>query len=279
MGTDLDLLGLVSLAAVAIAAGLVGCFAVVRRMSLAADALSHVALPGIGLAIALHIHPLVGAVAMLVFGALLVWGLEETTRAGTEMIIGVVFSAALAVGGIVTTGDDLVDALFGHPGAASVGEAILAVAASAAIVAFVVQAKHRLVVAMISPDIARTVGIDVRRLNLAFLMVFALTIALGLRYLGVLLMGSLIIIPAAVAKRVSRNFGHMLTMAAVVAVASSLAGDLSAAALHKEPGPLVVAFATVAFLLAGLIPNRSSDRGADTSDPADVRPGGAASPS
>jgi ABC-type Mn2+/Zn2+ transport system permease subunit len=277
MGTDLDPIGLVSLAAVAVAAGLVGCFAVVRRMSLAADALSHVALPGIGIAIALHLHPLIGAVAMLVFGALLVWGLEETTRAGTEMIIGVVFSAALAVGGLVTSGDDLVDALFGRPGPASVTEAVVAVAAAAAIVFFIVRAKDRLVVALISPDIARTVGIDVRRLNLAFLMVFALTIALGLRYLGVLLMGSLIIIPAATAKRVSRNLRHMLTVAAVVAVVSSLGGELTAAALHREPGPLVVAFATVAFLLGGFIPDSSLDRAGDTSAPGRADRGGAGS--
>ena len=83
--------------AMAVAAGLVGCFAVMRRMALSADALSHVALPGIGVAMALHIHPLAGAVAMLFFGALLVWALENRARLATETIIGVVFSAALAV--------------------------------------------------------------------------------------------------------------------------------------------------------------------------------------
>ena len=103
--------------AMAFAAGLVGCFAVMRRMGLAADALSHVALPGIGVALALHIHPLVGAVAMLFFGALLVWALEERSRAATETVIGVVFSAALAVGSLMTSGDELIDALFGGPGA------------------------------------------------------------------------------------------------------------------------------------------------------------------
>jgi ABC-type Mn2+/Zn2+ transport system permease subunit len=55
----------------AIAAGLIGCFVMMRRMALAADALSHVALPGIGVALALHIHPIFGATAMLFFGALL----------------------------------------------------------------------------------------------------------------------------------------------------------------------------------------------------------------
>ena len=66
--------------AMAVAAGLVGCFAVMRRMALAADALSHVALPGIGVALALHIHPIFGAAAMLFFGALLVWAVDGKAR-------------------------------------------------------------------------------------------------------------------------------------------------------------------------------------------------------
>jgi ABC-type Mn2+/Zn2+ transport system permease subunit len=103
--------------AMAVAAGLVGCFAAMRRLSLAADPLSHVALPGIGLALALRIDPIVGAVAMLLFVALLVWALEERSRAATETVVGVVFAAALALGSLVTSGEELVDALFGGAGA------------------------------------------------------------------------------------------------------------------------------------------------------------------
>jgi ABC-type Mn2+/Zn2+ transport system permease subunit len=216
-------------------------------MALAADALSHVALPGIGIAIAFHIHPLVGAVAMLMFGALLVWALEEATRAATETIIGVVFSAALAAGSLITSGDDLVDALFGRPGAPSGIEAAVALVAAAGVVAWVISARHRLVIALVSPDLARTSGIDVRRLNLAFLQVFAVTIALGLRYLGVLLMGSLLIIPAATAKRVSSGLGSMLLVSAAIAVTCGLAGAGLAAWRHVEPGPVVVILAAVLF--------------------------------
>src|SRR5678815_5252249 len=93
--------------ATAAAAGLIGCFAVMRRMALAADAISHVALPGIGVALALGIHPLLGALAMLGFGALMIWGLERRTRIATETIIGVVFSAALAAGSLMSSGEEL----------------------------------------------------------------------------------------------------------------------------------------------------------------------------
>ncbi len=107
MTTDTLLLSV----AMAVAAGLVGCFAVMRRMALAADALSHVALPGIGVALALHIHPVFGAAAMLFFGALLVWVLENKARMATETVIGVVFSAALAIGSMMASGEELIDAL------------------------------------------------------------------------------------------------------------------------------------------------------------------------
>jgi len=231
----------------AVAAGLIGCFAVMRRMALAADALSHVALPGIGVAIALHIHPLVGAAAMLFFGALLVWGLEEATRVPVELVIGVVFSAALAIGSMITRGEDLLDALLGHSGTIGWTEAVFGALASAVIILFVVTQRQRLVVALISPDIARTAGVNVRRLNAVYLQMFALTIALGLRYFGVLLMGSLLIIPAATAMRLSRNLTSMLVTAAVLAAAATVAGTALAPLLHRDPGPVIVTISAVGF--------------------------------
>jgi ABC-type Mn2+/Zn2+ transport system permease subunit len=237
-------------AAMAVAAGLVGCFAVMRRMALAADALSHVALPGIGVALALQIHPIVGAVAMLFFGALLVWALEERTRAATETVIGVVFSAALALGSLMTSGEDLIDALFGGAGVLSWSEIVFGFVAASAIVLFMVTQRNSLVVTLVSPDVARTAGIDVRRLDLLYLLTFALTIALGLRYLGVLLMGALIIIPAATAKRVARDLNGMLRVAVAVAVVATATGTWIAAWLHRETGPLIVTVAAGAFLVS-----------------------------
>ena len=231
----------------AVAAGLVGCFAVMRRMALAADALSHVALPGIGIALALHIHPVFGAAAMLFFGALLVWALEERAHATTETVIGVVFSAALALGTLTTSGDELVEALFGGAGALGPAEIVFGVLAASAVVVFVLTQKNRLVVMLVSRDVALTAGIDVRRLDLLFLQTFALTIALGLRYLGILLMGALIIIPAATAKRVARNLNGMLAVAVAVAVIATGVGSVLAAWLGRETGPLIVLVAAAAF--------------------------------
>lgn len=234
----------------AIAAGLVGCFAVMRRMSLAADALSHVALPGIGVALALHLNPIFGAAAMLFFGALLVWAADGRARVGTEAVIGVLFSVALAVGSMMTSGEELIEALFGGAGVLSWTEIVFGLAGSIAVVAFTVTQRNKLVVMLVSPDVASTAGINVRRLNLLYLETFALTIALGMRFLGVLLMGALVIIPAVTAKRLATSMTGMLVVSVTVAVVATVAGTIVAHSIHRETGPMIVIVAAVCFLFS-----------------------------
>lgn len=239
----------------AIAAGLVGSFAVMRRMTLASDAISHVALPGIGLALLLHVEPLLGGIAALLLATLLIWAVEAKTRIGTETVIGVIFSASLAVGALFTEGESLIEVLFGRPGTLTVWELGFGVAGSLGVAIFILSQRHRLVVALVSRDLARTSGIDVARLSLLYLVTFSITVALGLRYLGVLLMGSLIIIPAATAKHLARSLNSMLSIAVAVATFATLAGTSLAHAIHRETGPVIIAIAAGVFF-ASLLKRR-----------------------
>src|ERR1039458_2050091 len=194
----MDARALIVCAAMAVAAGLVACFAVMRRMTLAADAFSHVALPGIGLALVLRLNPLIGALVALLAGSMLIWAIEGRTKLSTEAITGVVFSVALAIGSLTATGEELIDALFGTPGSMTIAETIFALVAALAVIAFILKARDRLLVSLVSTEVAIASGIGVTSLQLSFLVAFAVTVALGMRYLGVLLMGSLIIIPVTV---------------------------------------------------------------------------------
>jgi zinc transport system permease protein len=257
MTTTVEAGSLVLSLAMAVAAGLVGCFAVMRKMTLAADALSHVALPGIGLAILIRANPLLGAIATLAAGTILIWAVESRTGISTETIVGVVFSVALAVGTMITPGEALIDALFGGAGNITGIEVIAGLVAATAIGIFIALKRHALVVALVSPEIALTCGIDVSRLNLMYLLTFALTVALGLRYLGVLLMGSLMIIPAATARRLARTLGAMFSISAAVAVISTLAGTYIATLTHKQTGPVIISAAGVLFFLSLLRPREA----------------------
>ena len=233
----------------AAAAGLVGCYAVMRRMALASDAISHVALPGIGLALVLRVHPLLGGIAALLVGTLLIWALENKTRLPVDAVTGVVFSAALAVGTMLTSGESLIEALLGTSSTLSPLEAAFGLGAAGAIVTFTLRARHRLVLALVSADMARTSGVDVAGLDLLYLLAFAVTVALGLRYLGVLLMGSLIIIPAATARHIAKSLTTMLAIAVAVAVLSTVLGIVAADRLHRESGPLIILIAATIFVL------------------------------
>jgi ABC-type Mn2+/Zn2+ transport system permease subunit len=180
-------------------------------------------------------------------GTAIVWNIERHTRIPIETVIGVVFSLALAVGSMLATGDELIDALLGAPGALEPWETALGLAGAAAVTAFVLTQRDRLVIALVSADIARTSGIAVARLELLYLLAFSLTVALGLRYLGVLLMGSLIIIPAATAKHLARSLNGMFGIAVSAAVASTLAGEIVAPRLGRATGPVIIAFAAGLF--------------------------------
>ena len=115
----------------------------------------------------------------------------------------------------------------------------------------------RLIVTLVSPDLGLTSGIRVKRLNLLYLLAFALTVALGLRYLGVLLMGSLVIIPAATARRLARNLTGMLAISVGVALFATLLGASLAVRLQRESGPLIIAVAAACFLAAVVRPARA----------------------
>src|SRR5512146_3200161 len=82
----------------ALAAGAIGSFALMKRMLLASDVLSHLALPGLGLALLLKTNPPVGGACTLFLGTILVWHLQKKTGLATDATIGAVFAASLAIG-------------------------------------------------------------------------------------------------------------------------------------------------------------------------------------
>ena len=97
----------------AVAAGLVGCFAVMRRMTLASDAISHIALPGIALALILHVQPLLGGMVMLLLGTLLIWVVGTHDADGPRELPGEV-ADELVMGGLILRHEPQAGAQFGE---------------------------------------------------------------------------------------------------------------------------------------------------------------------
>ena len=234
----------------ALTAGLVGGFALMRRMSLAGDAVSHIALPGLGLAFLLKINPLLGAAASLILGTVLIWRIQERTGLDPQTVVGVVFSASLGVGALLTPNEDLVEALFGGLRMPSALEFVAAAVLTLGILAALRHWKDKLIITLFSPDLASATGLSSSRLDLIFALIFAMTVLVGLRFLGALLAGALIIIPAAVARQWTSRLSPFLTISALVSVASVGGGIALAAQSHLSQGPAVVTVASAAFIVS-----------------------------
>src|SRR5947208_10374454 len=154
----------------ALAAGLVGSFTLMKRMSLAGDVVSHIALPGLGLALLLGFNPLIGAALALFLGTLLIWHLQKISTVTTEVAIGVIFTAALAIGTVLTPSDDLIEALFGGFQSLSAIWFVGGLIAVSVILGFILISRHQLILSLFSPQLAAATVVNVSRLNLYFLL-------------------------------------------------------------------------------------------------------------
>ncbi len=236
----------------AVTAGLVGCFALMKRMLLASDVISHLALPGLGIAFLLKLNPLIGGAATLLLGTLLIWRLQRKTGLATEATVGVVFAAAIAIGAAVTPSEDLVEALFGSFQKLSLANFMLGLAASVVVAGFVFRLKNQLVLSLFSRELAAATGVNVSRLDLYYLLLFSLVVLVGLRYMGALLTSALIIMPAAIARQLTSRVSSFLLVSSAVSVLSVAIGYVFTTSVWKTatPSPAIVIASTVLFALS-----------------------------
>jgi zinc transport system permease protein len=236
----------------ALAIGLMSGFALMRRMSLAGDVMSHIALPGLGLAILWNLNPVVGAAAALALGAVFIWGIGRATSLPNEATIGIVFSASLAVGALITPSEDLIEALFG--GNAPITPLTFAayLVLSAGVISFLWLYRSRLVLRVFNADLAKVTGVRVEWLDLLFLFAFAATLVLGLRFLGALLVGTLVIIPGAIARQLTQTLSAFLAVSMIASILSVGIGMTLSNAFQLEIGPVVVLTASAAFFVSML---------------------------
>jgi ABC-type Mn2+/Zn2+ transport system permease subunit len=234
----------------AAAAGLVGSFALLKRTILAGDVMSHIALPGLGLAILFQINPLIGGSATLLLGTILIWQLQKKTGLSTDAMIGVIFAASLAAGALITPNEDLVEALFGGFGKLSAVEFVIGMIAALFVIGFILKYKSKLILILFSGDLAAGSKINVDRTNLYFLLIFSLTILLGLRFLGALLVGALLIIPAAIGRQLTHTLTAFLTASVCASILSVGLGILISQWYKLTPGPAIVLAAAAIFFLS-----------------------------
>jgi len=240
---------------VGLAAGYLGSIMVLEKMALVGDALSHVALPGLALGILFNFNPLVGGFAFLFVSAVLIWHLGRVTKLSFETLVGATFTLALAIG-ILLFGDNLdalEEALFGDITKVGITEAVVAVAISVAVISLTRFIYRKIVLGLISEELAISKGISIARNNLLYLLLVSLTVAMGIQITGTLLVGFLVVTPAAAAKIISANLSKYLLLSSIFGAISAISGILMSSYFNILPGPLVVISGITIFVVAMVI--------------------------
>lgn len=219
-------------------------------MALVGDALSHVALPGVALAILFNVNPFVGAFVTLFAGIIGIWLIEHKTELSVESIVGLFFTISLAVGILITPDEHLVEALFGDISAISTSDTFIAVVISLIVVWGMRSISKSFILGTISPDLAKASGAKVAQNNFVFMFLVALVVALGIKAIGTLLMGALVIIPAIASKNFTSSMKGYTVAGALIGLISLAASVIFAGIFLVPAGPLAVLISAGIFLIS-----------------------------
>jgi manganese/zinc/iron transport system permease protein len=253
-----------------IVAGALGVFAVLRQRSLVGDALAHAALPGVCIAFLATgakdaTTLLAGAACAGLVGALLMVGIERTSRIRADAAIGVVLSGFFSLGVVLLTyiaaTNDANQAgldkyLFGQ--AAGLLERDLNVMAALALVslALVAVAFRALKTTLFDPAFAGAVGLPVRLLEVFMTVLLVVAVVIGLRTVGAILMVAMLVVPTVAARQLCGRLGVLLPLAALIGAAVGVTGALLAAGAEVPTGPVIVLVGVAVVMLAVLLAPR-----------------------
>ncbi|TSC72710.1 MAG: zinc ABC transporter permease [Parcubacteria group bacterium Gr01-1014_38] len=241
--------------AIAVVSGVLGVFIVLRGMAFFSDAIAHASLLGVGLALLFTAPPLVGALLLAVVAAVVIATLRGRTVLSLDTLIGVFFSAAVALG-VITIGflkgyrADLLAFLFGDVLALGPLDVVLAWVLSVVVLIALFFSWRAVVLSTLHRDLAAVEGVPVVRTDLLFLVLVALVVAVAIRIVGVILVTALLIVPAATAQNLARNFQAMVAWSVGVSVVSLFGGLALSFATNLPSGPTIVVVASALFLLS-----------------------------
>lgn len=222
------------------ASGYLGSFMVLKRMSLVGDALSHVALPGIAIAMTFGLNPMLGAFIALTLAIVGVWYLGEKSEGYIESLVGIFFTASLAIGILITPEPEIFESLFGDIDKVTRLDGLFVIVGALIIFIVTKLISKKLMLGIVSEDLAKAQKINISKLNLVYLLLVGLVVALGVKFLGTLLTGALVIIPAVTAKNIAKSIRSYHLISIIVGLVSCVLGIFIARVFILPTGPAVV---------------------------------------
>ena len=240
---------------VALVAGPLGCFVVWRRMAYFGATLAHGALLGVAFGLLLEINLTLGIAASSIAIALLVSGLQRQRMIGADTLLGILAHAGLAIGLVALAfmsgiRVDLMGYLFGDVLAVTWRDVVWIYIGGSAVLAVLAAMWRPMLSITVNEDLARAEGVRVERYQLAFMLILAVVIAIAMKVVGVLLIVSLLIIPAAAARAFARTPEQMAVQAALIGAVSVVGGLFASLHWNTPAGPSIVVVASALCALA-----------------------------
>lgn len=239
---------------VGIMSGIIGSFIILRGMSLMGDAISHAVLPGVAVAYMLGINLLLGASAFGIVAALLIGVVTMKSKLKNDTAIGIVFSAFFALGFILISlaesATNLHHILFGNVLAVSDSDLITTAIVLSIVLLFVVTFYKELLITSFDNTFAKAYGLKTQIMHYALMLVLTLVTVTALQTVGIILIVAMLITPAATAYLLTNRMSHMMIVAAIFSVISSIVGLYLSFTFNWASGPAIVLTAAIFFTLA-----------------------------
>ncbi|MEL6921865.1 MAG: metal ABC transporter permease, partial [Pseudomonadota bacterium] len=255
---DFFIRALVAGSGVALVAGPLGCFIVWRRLAYFGDTLSHGALLGVALGLALEANLTLSIFIVSAATALIMVAARGQRGIASDALLGLLAHSALAIGLVVLAfitwvRVDLMGYLFGDILAVSRSDIAVIWGVAALSLGGLLFIWKPLFAATVDEDLATAEGLNPRLYETVFMLLIALVIAVAMKIVGALLITALLIIPAAAARQVSSTAEMMAVVAAALGVVSVFGGLYSSLAFDTPSGPSIVVAAVTIFLVNVLI--------------------------
>jgi zinc transport system permease protein len=243
---------------VALMAGPLGCFVVWRRMAYFGDTMAHSALLGVALALLLNLNATAGVFAVAVFVSVALILLQRRHALSSDALLGILSHGTLALGLVIVAfmtwlRVDLMGFLFGDILAVSKTDLALISGGAILVLAVLAAIWRPLLAGTVSSEIAEAEGMRPEHSRIVFMLLMALVIALAMKIVGVLLITSLLIIPAATARRHAATPEMMAVLATVLGIAAVISGLYGSLHFDTPSGPSIVV-AALAIFLVSLLP-------------------------
>jgi len=242
-------------------APLIGAFIVVRRLSLIADALSHVTLGGISFGMFLLtiipvfsvINPMWFGILFAVIGALLIEKLRTSFSNYQEIAIPIIMSAGIALSAIFISladgfNQEIVGLLFGSISAVNISDLTTIIIITIIVLIFIVLFYKELFILSFDEEYSKVIGIP-KWIQFLFIVIVAMVISASMRVVGILLVSALITLPIAISMRITKGFKQLIALSIILGELSVILGLIIAFYMNISPGGVIVVLLVVMLIL------------------------------